>query len=149
MSNGNIDSELISLLDDVDKDLSESLGDKQPPPEEDKASQKYDKIPINSVYLKKVVEGEKQDLADKLVFQLDKAMTAPIKDDKTLFRQRLISTYWNFIGSLILRINHLNAEKLNCLRYGILDMNLLMANQVSLIKNIPFNTSAAEYTFYY
>lgn len=148
MSNGNIDSELISLLDDVDKDLTEGLGEKKDSIDDGKA-QKYEKIAISSNYLKKVIEGEKQDLADKLVYQLDKAINAPVRDDRTLFRQRLIPTYWDFIGNMILKINTLSTEKLYCLRYGIVDMNLLEASQNALIKNIPFHSSAGAYPFYY
>ncbi|MDD5066128.1 MAG: hypothetical protein PHF84_03680 [bacterium] len=149
MSNGQMDNELISLLDDVDKDLTEGLGelkDVKIKEEEGPAP----KIQVTSDFLKKVISGETGEYVDKLVYQLDRAINASLKDDRTLFRQKLIATYWNFLQNLVLKINiNSSAEKMTCIRYGIVDMNLLQPDQQKLIKSIPWSTGQQEYPFYY
>lgn len=149
MSNGHMDEELINLLDDVEKDVSEGLTEVKEK-EEDVSSVKIENLRVSSAFLRKVIEGETGEPVVRLVQQLEKAMNAPVKDDRTLYRQRLIATFWNFVGGLVPKITgRLSMEKLYCIRYGIVDINLLDAEQVRYIKSITWDSGQTEYPFYY
>ncbi|MBN1898143.1 MAG: hypothetical protein JW827_05160 [Spirochaetes bacterium] len=106
--------------------------------------------PVNvSNYLKKVIENG-NNYTNKMLEQLDKAMNAPLKEDKTLYRQRLIASYWNFAQGLVENISRKTArEKLMCLRYGIVDINLLNPHQRQLFQSLPWERSNRSLPIYY
>lgn len=151
MENGNYDPELAGLLEDIDEDIG--LQDStETPTAASQASAPSAPVQVSSDFLKKVIAGEQTEYVPKLLDQLDKAINTPLKEDKALYRQRLIATYWNFLTGLAEKINNnLSTEKLFCIRYGIVDMNLLSSEQQQLIKSIPFQSpvSKNDYPFYY
>ena len=150
MGNGNLDPELAGLLTDIDEDISAISDEKKPIPQQ--TQQKQTPVQVSSNFLKKVTEGVSNEFTSRLIDQLDKSINAPLKEDKALFRQRLISTYWNFLSEVITKLNtNLPIEKLFCIRYGIVDMELLAPVQADIIKKIPVQagTNINEFPFFY
>jgi len=101
-------------------------------------------------FFQKVLEGGNE-YTEKLVEHLDKALNAPIKEDRSLFKQRLIATYWNFIPGILKQITDPNIpkEKILCIRYGMVDINLLRPEQREIFKQIPMEKGGDKWPFYY
>ncbi len=167
MFDDNLDPELADLLGDIEEDIGTSFsGDTTPATIETDipltqvsqnsaaqapSAQIIQKVELSpdQEFLKKIIEGEKNEYANRLVDQLDKAMNSRIKEDKTIFRQKLIPTYWGFVTEMAPRMTASSPiEKIYCLRYGIVDINLLNAEQREMIKSISM-TFTSDYPFYY
>lgn len=129
-----MDPELAKLLAETEEDIKEI--------KDGRAQFKADE------FFKKVLE-DGNEYAPKLVEQLDKALNAPLKEDRTLYKQRLIPTYWNFVSGIVSKItSNLPKEKLMCLRYGMLDINLLTPEQQQIFKSIKWEKDT-DWPFYY
>ena len=129
-----LDPELAKLLEETEKDVAEI--------KDGRSHFKADE------FFKKVLENGNE-YAQKLVEQLDKALNAPVKEDRTLYKQRLISTYWNFVAGFIPNItSNLPKEKLMCLRYGMVDINLLTPQQQEIFKSIKWEKDT-DLPFFY
>ncbi len=143
-----MDSELADLLGGIDDDLAATKQEEPalpPSPAPEKIS-----IPEGKNYLKKVIEGETSEYTQRHLEQLDKAMNSPSKEDRSIYRQRVMATYWNFLGNMVPKITgQFSMEKQLCVRYGIIDMTLLQQEQSELIKSIPLNSGTPDYPFYY
>ncbi len=149
MSNGTLDQELADLLGGIDEDIAASKPKEPAPPPPGPAPQKIT-VPGGKDYLKKVVEGETSEYTDRLLEQLDKAMNSSSKEDRSIYRGRLMATCWNFLGNMVTKITgQFSIEKQLCVRYGIIDMTLLDPEKSELIKSIPLNSGTPDYPFYY
>ena len=169
-----MDQELTDLLGDGDEDIASQGGTTgatavaipPPPPKKTGQPQETQKVPpppapspvakkklsinINKDFFKKVLEGGDREYTEKMTDQLDKAMNAPVREDRTLFRQKLIATHWNFLGSITHLINtKLSLEKKLCIRYGIADITLLTPDQIDVIRSIPLDSEYEDWPFYY
>ncbi len=175
MSSGQMDQELSDLLGDVEQDIASqkpeggtAVATAPPPPKKDAQAQEAQQGPpppldspspiakkklninINKDFFKKVLEGGEKEYTDRMADQLDKAMNAPVREDRTLFRQKLIATHWNFLASITHLINaKMPLEKKLCVRYGIVDITLLRPEHIDVIKSIPIDTKYEEWPFYY
>ncbi|MBU1077455.1 MAG: hypothetical protein KKH98_09195 [Spirochaetes bacterium] len=153
MSNGNLDPELADLLSGVDDDIKTTKEVEPGVPASSGpplTSQVPVKLSSDKAFLKKVIEGESNEYTQRMIEQLDKAINTPIKEDRTIFRQKLIPTYWNFVNQMVINMTSKSStEKTYCVRFGIVDITLLTPNQVQLIKSIPMNYSSPDYPFYY
>lgn len=150
MQNENFDPELANLLSSVEDDISSSTGRSSTSFSSSGSAQAKVTLAAEKDYLKKVIDGVSKEYTERLIQQLDKAINAPIKEDKTLFRQKLIPTYWNFVSQMVLSMSSKwPIEKLFCLRFGIVDRTLLTSNQMQVINSIPMDYSKEEYPFYY
>ncbi len=130
-----LDPEIARLLEETEKDISKI--------ENGRSHFKSDK------FFQKVLEGGNE-YAAKLAEQLDKALNAPVKDDRTLFKQKVIPTYWNFVEGIVRNITQvLPREKLLCLRYGMVDINLLTPHQQEIFRSIPWEKREEAWPFYY
>ena len=148
MSNGTLDPDLADLLGSIDEDIAESKS--EAPATAPTTAPKKISVPEGKDYLKKVVEGETSEYTDRLLEQLDKAMNSSSKEDRSIYRGRLMATYWNFLGNMVTKITgKFSTEKQLCVRYGIIDMTLLDPEQSELIKGIPLNSGTPDYPFYY
>jgi len=156
MSNGNLDPEVADLLGEVDKDIASQKGGgtavaTSPPPAAPSLVAKKP-VTVSSDYFQKVIEGEDKELAERMATQLDKAMNAPVREDRTIFKQKLIATYWNFLSAMAPKITgKLSIEKQLCIRYGIADISLLKPDQAEMMKSIPLNSTVSQedWPFYY
>lgn len=149
---GELDPDIASLLDDADESTvadvagtSGSEGDNFIPDSEGGESAH---LTIGGDFYNKVIEGE-DEFSGRLTEQIDKALNAELKEDRTIFRQRVVATYWNFMGNILKYVGpELSVEKRMAMRCGVLDINFLEPEQQNNIKKFMVNT-ATENPFYY
>jgi len=98
-------------------------------------------------FYKKVLTGEGEE-AQRLHSTLTEFINSKDPKDKTLYRGKLISAYWNFITPLAGKIEDLSLPKILALRYGILLPNLLTMEHLQALSKIIFENEWGEPVFY-
>jgi len=81
---------------------------------------------------------------------LSKYLTAQDPKDRTIYRQQLLTNYWQFLSVLVGRLSHDEAalEKKYALRYGLILPTLLTAEQKHLFSRVIEENSYNEPVYY-
>ncbi len=112
---------------------------------EDKPSKIYD----SPDYYKKVLTGE-GDSSNRLHGLLSKYLSCKDPKDRGIFRQQIISAYWDFMSSVALKMSSPSccAEKKAALRYALLLPSLLTEEQKTLFATIIEKNVSGEPVYY-
>lgn len=108
----------------------------------------YDKLPDS--YLKKVLKDEPTELVENLLNIKDQFEREQDKDIKIVYRDRLSSAFWNLyihIGSKM--SEKTSKEKRMLLRFGLLDLKYLSADDQRMILSQNFDDHDEENIVYY
>ncbi|PIE98696.1 MAG: hypothetical protein CR988_02000 [Treponema sp.] len=139
----------------------EAIGEKARDPSEvdlailsfPKVTKKYNKEPHTifdtADFYKKVLAGFGEP-AQRLHTSLTKYLTAKDQKDKGVFRQQVITNYWNYISETVSSIAAGTAEKENkyTLRYGLLLPTLLTPDQKNIFAKIVDGNEYCEPIYY-
>ena len=100
-------------------------------------------------YYKKVLGGEGQ-AANRLHGLLSKYLAAKDPKDKSVFRQQIITAYWELASRIAAEVSNpaCCAEKKAALRYGLLLPSLLTADQKELFATIIEKNETGEPIYY-
>ncbi|MBN1696952.1 MAG: hypothetical protein JW881_05530 [Spirochaetales bacterium] len=99
-------------------------------------------------YYKKVIAGE-GDAAARVHELLSKFLNAGDPQDKSMFRGRLISAYWNLAAAVASKVTATTSLYKKCLlRYGLLSPTLLSSEQLSIISRIILENRTDEPVHY-
>lgn len=112
---------------------------------EEKPSKIYD----SPDYYKKVLSGE-GDSSNRLHGLLSKYLSCKDPKDRGIFRQQIISAYWDFMSSVALKLASPDCctEKKMALRYAILLPSLLTPEQKNLFATIITENTSGEPVYY-
>ena len=100
-------------------------------------------------YYKKVLSGEGQ-AANRLHGLLSKYLAAKDAKDKSVFRQQIISAYWELAGQIATEVSNQDCrpEKKAALRFGLILTSLLTAEQKMLFATIVEKNETGEPIYY-
>ena len=98
-------------------------------------------------FYKNVLKGE-GDSSNRLHKALTGFISAKESEEKSLYRDRLIASYWEFVGKVIRKITHLTAPRQFLLRFATLSPSLLSESQKKFICN-SINYSNSKEQIYY
>lgn len=108
----------------------------------------YDKLPDS--FLKKVLENENSDLVENILLNQQKYRDATDKDEKVRFKERLSGAFWDLYTEISKKVNpNTDKSKRLYLRYGLMDMKYMTAEDQKLILTRPLNEPDPEETIFY
>ncbi|MCX8029337.1 MAG: hypothetical protein N2712_05000 [Brevinematales bacterium] len=100
----------------------------------------YSNLP-NS-FLKSVLEGENEEIVEKLLEQKRLFENEQDKDKKTVYKERLTSAFWELYSEILFKIgtqwfDKTPTPKRMFIRFGILDLRYLSVEDQEMIKSVP------------
>ncbi len=99
-------------------------------------------------YYKKVLSGEGEE-AKRLHSLFTKFLQAKDPQDKSLYRGKLISAYWDLASRIAARItSELPLPKILLLRFGVLAPNLITREQQNVLASLIFENNTGEPVHY-
>ena len=98
-------------------------------------------------FYKNVLKGE-GDSSNRLHKALSGFLSAKESEDRSLYRDRLITAYWEFIGKVVTRIKHLTAPRQFLLRFAALSPSLLSESQKKFICDSVNYSNSKEQIYY-
>lgn len=108
----------------------------------------YDKLPDS--YLKKVLKDEESELVENLLNIKDQFEREQDKDIKIVYRDRLSSAFWNLYIRIGSKMNEKTSkEKRMLLRFGLLDLKYLSADDQRMILSQNFDEHDEENIVFY
>lgn len=108
----------------------------------------YDKLPDS--YLKKVLKDEDSELVENLLNIKDQFEREQDKDIKIVYRDRLSSAFWNLYIRVGSKMNEKTPkEKRMLLRFGLLDLKYLSADDQKMILSQNFDDHDEENIVFY
>ena len=101
-------------------------------------------------FYKKVLQNDSDDKTRRLHLTLTKYLTCKDPKDKTIFRQDLTQSYWNFISTLPTRIvaGISSKEEKYALRFGLLLPTLLTEEQKAIFAKVVDENPYCEAVYY-
>ena len=113
---------------------------------------KYEEAPkpffSDKDYYKKVLSNEGE-VAQRLHSTLTEFLNTQDPKDRSLFRGKLMSAYWNFASSMVSKIyTELPMPKVLLLRYGMLLPSLLSTEHLQILSKIIFDNNTGEPVYY-
>ncbi len=111
----------------------------------DKPSQIF----YDNSYYKKALSGE-GDAAKRLHTVLTQYLKCHDPKDKTVYRQRLYTSWWDYINALAPKMSSasMNIEKKMVMRFGVLLPSLFTTEQKELFSKVIFENNTGEPVFY-
>ncbi|MCS7299076.1 MAG: hypothetical protein RMJ37_03815 [Spirochaetia bacterium] len=100
----------------------------------------YNSLP-NS-FIKSVLEGENEELVEKLLENKKLFETEQDKDKKIMYKERFSSSFWEIYNEILLKIGTQWFDKTPLpkrlfIRFGILDLKYLSVEDQEMIKSVP------------
>ncbi len=102
-------------------------------------------------FMQKLLEGVKPEVAQRVASDYKKVITTTDKEEKMVFRQRLIISGWNLYSELAKKIMHIQncKEKLYYLRYGCFNYDALDPKQQDILSSLSWKVSSGDFEVYY
>ncbi len=108
----------------------------------------YDALPDS--FMKKVLVDVNPDIVEKLLTLKEKYRTVTDKEEKVIYKERLSSAFWDVYMEIAKTINpNLPQAKRLFLRYGLLDLKYLSAEDQKLILQQKYEGMDSEDSIYY
>lgn len=153
MANENLNNENLQDIKKIDPELAELLEDDvlYNGEDEEKQVEEADEEVLEehqiklkklledcSKYINEVLKNEDSELSYKVLESMDLWKNPKYKDEKFKYRERLSQNFWALYRDMAPKImsNSFSKQKINMIRYGLLDSEYLTKNQQKIVREI-------------